>query len=107
MREFNDFNLEEINRVLDKQRDPYRKEIGDRVAILDFSSCTHFNGRPLDYDHETDEMCFNFNTELIVIETGQNYVYDVQYTKYKQNIVIVNTLTNMKFRISSGHVKLK
>jgi hypothetical protein len=106
--DFNNFNLEEINQVLDeKHRDPNRKEIGDRVSIIDFSSCTYLNGAELDYDLEDDVMVFNFNTELIVIETGQKHIYDVQYTKYTQNLVIVNTLTNMKFRISSGHVTFK
>jgi hypothetical protein len=105
--DFNNFNLEEINQVLDeKHRDPNRKEIGDRVSIIDFSSCTHINGRPLDYDLDSDEISFNFNTELIVIETGQTIIYDAYYTKYRQNLVIVNPFTNKKYRISSGHVKL-
>ncbi len=106
--DFSNFNLEEINTVLDeKHRDCYRKEIGDRVSVIEFSSCTHLNGRPLDYDLEADEINFNFNTELIVIETRQQHVYDAYYTKYRQNLVIVNTLTNKQFRISSGHVTLK
>ena len=91
----------------EKHRDTNRKEIGDRVSIIDFSSTTLMNGRPLDFDHEDDEMVFNFNTELIVIATGQTYIYDAYYTKYTQNLIVVNTLTNMKFRICSGHVTLK
>ena len=102
------FNLEEINRVLDeKHRDPHPKDIGDRVRILEFSSTTFLNGDPLDYELDEDEMVFNFNSELIVIETRQDCTYDAYYTKYRQDLVIVNPLTNKKYRISSGHVTLK
>ena len=102
------FNMDELNQVLDnlKYRDPYRKEVGDRITILDYSSCTHMNGQPLDYEHD-EEMTFNFITEFIVIETGCKYVYDAYFTKYKQNLIIVNPLTNKRYRINSGHVQLK
>ena len=100
------FNLDEINQVLDSNRDPYRKEIGDRVDILDYSSCTHMNGRPLDSEQD-EEMQFNALTYFIVIETGCDYVYDAYFTKYRQNLVIVNPHTNNRYRINSGHVKLK
>ena len=102
------FNMDELNQVLDnlKHRDPYRKEIGDRVQILDYSSCTHMNGQPLDYEND-EEMSFNFVTEFIVIETGCDYLYDAYFTKYKQNLIIVNPLTNVRYRISSGHVKVR
>lgn len=101
------FNLEEINEVLDnKYRDPYPKEIGDRVVIIDFSSVTHINGRELDFE-EDDEMNFNFVTEFIVIETRQNYQHDAYYKTYRQDLVIVNPLTNKRYRINRGHVTLK
>jgi hypothetical protein len=102
------FNTEEINEVLDnpKYRDPERKEIGDRVIILDYSSCTHLNGQELDSEQD-EEMQFNMMTYFIVIETQQNYQHDAFYTKYKQDLVIVNPLTKKKFRINSGHVKIK
>jgi len=105
---FEDFNLDELKEVLDKKhRDTATKELGDRVNIIDFSSCTHLNGRPLDYDLEGDEMDFNFATELIVIATRQNINYDAYYVTYRQDLVVVNALTNKKFCISSGHVTLK
>ena len=108
MREFDDFNLNELKEVLDKKhRDTAIKEIGDRVNIIDYSSCTHLNGRPLDYELDDDEMCFNFNTELIVIATRQNINYDTYYVTYRQDLVVVNTLTNKKYCINSGHVTLK
>lgn len=102
------FNLDELNEFLDnlRYRDPYRKEIGDRVSVLDFSSCTHMNGRPLDYEFD-EQMSFNYVTEFIVIETGCDYSYDAYFTKYKQNLIIFNPLTNMRYRINSGHVQLK
>jgi len=105
--DFNDlFNYDEINEILDDSRDPYRKVIGDRVVIMDYSSCTHLNGLPLDFEDD-DEMNFNFITEFIVIETGCLHVYNAYYKTYKQDLIVVNALTNKKYRINSGHVKLK
>jgi hypothetical protein len=102
------FNLEEINEVLDniQYRDTERKEIGDRVMILDYSSCTHLNGLELDSEAD-EEMQFNSMTYFIVIETRQNYTFDAYYAKYRQDLIIVNPLTNMKYRINSGHVQIK
>jgi len=100
------FNLDEINEVLDnKHRDPYSKEIGDRVSILDFSSVTHMNGLELDLEDD-DKMNFNFITEFIVIETRQNYQHDAYFKKYRQDLVIVNPITNTRFRVNRGHVKI-
>lgn len=101
------FNLEEINEVLDnKNRDPYVKEVGDRVSIIDFSSTTHMNGLELDSEHD-EEMTFNTMTFFIVIQTRQNYHHDAYYKKYRQDLVIVNPITNKQYRINSGHVTLK
>jgi hypothetical protein len=100
------FNLEELDAVIASNRDPDRKEVGDRVVIIDYSSTTHLNGNELDIELD-DDFDLNFNTELIVIETRQNHIYDSGYSSYKQNLVVVNSLTNKQFRINSGHVKLK
>ena len=102
------FNLEEISKVMeDKNRDTEKKELGDRVNIIDFSSCTHIDGRPLDYDLEDDEMVFNFTTELIVIATREDTVYDAYYVQYLQDTIVFNPLTNKRFRINSGHLTLR
>ena len=102
------FDQDELNDLLEnlKHRDPYRKQVGDRVTILDYSSCTHMNGLPLDYEQD-EEMSFNFITTFIVIETGLKHRYEAYYTSYKQDLVIVNPLTNKRYRIISGHVQLK
>ena len=100
------FNLDEIDEIINGNRDPYRKEMGDRVTILDYSSCTHMNGMELDSE-EDEQMQFNAMTYFIVIETRQNYVYDAYYKKYRQDLIIVNPCTNVRFRINSGHVRLK
>ena len=106
--ENNLFSSEEINEVLDnlQYRDTERKEIGDRVSILDYSSCTHMNGKELDGEQD-EEMQFNMLTYFIVIETRQNYKFDAYYTIYRQDLIIVNPLTKVKYRINSGHVKIK
>ena len=106
--DFGGFNLEELNEVLDNldYRDPERKEVGDRVDILDYSSVTHMNGRELDSEQD-EEMQFNMMVYFIVIETGQRYVHDAYYTKYRQDLIIVNPHTNLKYRVNSGHVKIR
>ena len=63
------------------------------------------NGLELDFE-EDDEMNFNFITEFIVIETRQNYQHDTYYKKYRQDLVIVNPITNKRYRINRGHVKI-
>jgi len=102
------FNLEEINEVLDniKYRNTQRKEIGDRVMILDYSSVTHMNGRELDNEQD-EEMQFNSTVYFIVIADRQNYKFDAYYTIYRQDLIIVNPFTKVKYRVNSGHVKLK
>ena len=106
--ENNLFNLEEINDVLDniKYRNIERKEIGDRVTLLDYSSVTHMNGRELDSELD-EEMQFNTLTYFIVIQDRQRIEYDALYTKFNQDLIIVNPLTRVMFRVISGHVKLK
>jgi hypothetical protein len=104
---FDMFDQEEIYEALTKARDlnTDRKEIGDRVYILNYSSCTHLNGRPLDAEQD-EEMTFNSLTHFIVIETRQDRIYDAYYYKYKQDLIVVNPITNIKYMMSSGHVKL-
>ena len=104
--ENNLFSQEEINEVLDNNRDPYRKEIGDRVNILDYSSCSHMNGRDLDSEQD-EEMQFNSMSYFIVVNDRQRYLFDAYFTKFNQDLIIVNPLTNVHFRINSGHVQLR
>ena len=104
--ENNLFDQEELNAVLDNNRDPYRKEIGDRINIVDYSSCTHMNGMELDSEAD-EEMQFNNLTYFIVINDRQRYNYDAYYTKFNQDLVIVNPITNVQFRVNSGHVQLR
>lgn len=99
------FDLDELNNMLDQNLDPEFKEVGDRVQITDFSSCSHMNGRELDFEDD-DEMTFNFITTFVVAQNRQTYTYDAYYKKYRQSLVIANPLTNKQYRISSGHVKL-
>ena len=102
--EFDDlFNLDEINEAIhEKFRDPNVKEIGVRVAIIDYSSVTREDGSHID---ESDEdMQFNPDMYFIVIEKHCRSEYDAYYTKYNQDLVIVNSQTNMEYRVTSGHV---
>lgn len=100
------FSQDEINSILDNNRDPYRKEIGDRVNILDYSSCSHMDGNELDSEAD-EQMQFDAMTYFIVIETRQKCFYDAYYTKYNQDLIIVNPFTKVQYRIGSGHVQLR
>ena len=104
--ENNLFDQDEINAILDNNRDPYRKEIGDRVNILDYSSCTHMNGRELDSEQD-EQMQFNSMTYFIVIQDRQRHEFDAYYVKFNQDLIIVNHFTNVRFRVNSGHLQLR
>lgn len=107
MQDFNKlFNPDEIYLVQDEHRDPCRKEIGDRVDIMDFSSCTHLNGREL-CEAQDEQMQFDRLVYFIVIATHQNHSFDAYFRTYKQNLVIVNPHNDLQYRINSGHVKLR
>jgi len=104
MKDYNDlFNHNEIEDVLhDKHREKERKEIGDRVGVIDFSSVTRLDGSHID---ELDEdMQFNVLIYFIVIETRQRHPYSAGWMNYNQDLVIVNPRNKMQYRAFSGHV---
>ena len=106
MEDFNDlFNLDEINKVVDEKfRDNVAKDIGDRVQVIDYSSVTRSDGS--DIDELDEDMQFNADIYFVVIKTDEKVLYDAKYTKYVQDLVIVNPQTNMEYRVNSGHVTL-
>lgn len=99
------FNLDEVNDVIqDKFRDTEVKEIADRVQIIDYSSVTRIDGS--DIDELDEDMQFDADIYFIVIKTQEKHPYDAVFTKYNQDLVIVNSYTNMEYRVASGHVTL-
>jgi len=102
---FEEFNLDEVNKVVDEKfRDPATKDIGDRVQVIDYSSVTRSDGS--DIDELDEDMQFNADIYFVVIKTHENVLYDAKYTKYRQDLVIVNPQTSMEYRVNSGHVTL-
>ena len=99
------FNLHEVNDVIDKKfRDTEVKEIGDRVQIIDYSSVTRIDGSHID---ELDEdMQFDADIYFIVIKTREKSLFDAVFTKFNQDLIIVNSQTNMEYRVTSGHVTI-
>ena len=84
-------------------RDLMRKDVGDRVNVIDFSSLSHKNKTPLDaMDIET----LDFNTYFLVIETNNKVLFKTENNEYVQDLVIVDMQTKKQYRIISGHVKL-
>ena len=100
MEDYSQFDTNELNEVLEANRDPYRKEIGDRVQVIDFSSVTDLNGE------DPDNTVVNFNTKLIVIATNQTQYHDALFKQYLQNMIVVCPVTNKQYRVNSGHLKL-
>lgn len=102
---FEKFNLDEVNEVIGQNfRNTDTKDIGDRVQIIDYSSVTRSDGTHID---ELDEdMQFDADIYFIVIKTREKHLYDAVFTKYNQDLVIVNSYTNMEYRVTSGHVML-
>lgn len=98
------FELSEIREFFnDKYRDKVKKEIADRVTVLDYSSASHLNGVELEcYDFEELDNDMYF----IVIEVNQKAELKTKFAVYNQDIVIVNPRNNKQYRIMSGHTKL-
>lgn len=99
------FELNEIEQVLEENHDLDKKEIGDRVICMDFTTITRLDGS--DFDESDTQMQFNSNIYLIVIADKQKSHYDSAFAIYNQDLIIVNPKTNIKYRAFSGHVKLK
>jgi hypothetical protein len=93
-----------IQKFLDyKYRDTVKKEIGDRINVVDFSSVTHVNGDELEpEEYDTDD---NIQT-FMVIETNQKYQFRSCHKTYSQNLIIVNLKDKKQYRVNSSHVKL-
>jgi hypothetical protein len=99
------FDNEEIEKVLHEQhRDTVTKEIGDRVAVIDFSSITRHDGSDIAYD---EDMVFDDFMYFVVIETRQNSPYKCGILNYNQDVVIANPKNNMIYRAFSGHLTIK
>lgn len=90
--------LEEI-----RLRDHSRKDIGDKINVINFSSVSHINGDDLD---TMDLEGLDFNTYFLVIQTNCRVLFKTEYHEYKQDLVIADMQTKKQYRVMSGHVKL-
>jgi hypothetical protein len=98
------FNINDIGQHINcVDLDYDKKVIGDRVQVIDYSSVSHRNGLPLEWQdfEELDGL-----TVFIVIETSKKVQYKAQYNTYIQDVVIVNTKLNKQYRVMSNHLKL-
>ena len=103
------FSDEEIRRVLNKSNktidefiDNDRKEIGDRVKVIDYSSMSYIDNQ---FEHDDYD---NIDTDAyyVVCEIRQKNVLNTKISSYKQDLIIANPLTKILFKIGSKHVKL-
>jgi hypothetical protein len=95
--------LRENNRPLKIVNNTERKEIGDRVIVLDYSSASHLDGESLDVqDFESIDETNLMNNYYIVIETGRR----ISFKHYVQDVIIANPRTNEQFRIASRHLRI-
>jgi hypothetical protein len=80
-----------------------KKEIGDRVEVIDYSSVTNENGEEFEGD---DYNNVEFNMMFIVIETNLRNQYKTTFVTYQQDLIIVDPKTKRKYRVSSNHVRV-
>ena len=80
-----------------------KKEIGDRVEVIDYSSVTNENG---DEFEGNDYNNVDFDMTFIVIETNLKNQYKTTFVTYIQDLIIVNPITKIKYRVSSNHVRV-
>lgn len=99
------FELNEIEAVLEEHYDLAKKEIGDRVICNDFTTVTRLDEN--DFNLIDNEIQFDADIYLIVIATNQNHRYDSGFAIYYQDLIIANPKTKIQFRAYSGHVSLK
>jgi hypothetical protein len=109
MENFDDlFNEDEVDRILSKSGKQFnknitvdfnRKEIGDRVKILDYPSATYENGKYLCHDSLYDYY-------IVIADKQNNSTISTHGVTYRQDLLIANPKTNEIFRIATKHVKL-
>lgn len=78
------------------------KQVGDIITITDYSAVTS------DADtNEIDDDVINIMDEFIVIEINQNNYFKHKYMTYKQDLVVVNRRTSVKYRTPSYFTRIK
>jgi hypothetical protein len=89
--------LKKIQKIIRKNTDHTKMEIGDRVIPWDGSSLTDIDGNKY---YVIDEP-FISTKYWIVVDNNLNILYN----DYIQDLIICNPITNQMFRISSAGVK--
>lgn len=102
--------LENFGQLIDNINNPTpteitdftKKEIGDRVVIIDYSSVTkkHRTSQRTDKIDEVNNIDY-----FIVVEINLDHRYVSEYITYIQDMVIVNPITKDSYRICSRHTK--
>lgn len=78
-----------------------KKDVGDRVSIIDYCSLSNiFENKPID-DGEVDAVPF-----FIIIDINLKHKYTLNNITYIQDIIIANPRTKKCYRIASQHTKL-
>ena len=98
------FNIDDIMPFIQcSEVDNSKKEIGDRVQVLDYSGVSHKNGLPLDFGDADDLDGF---TVFIVIDTNKIVKFKTIFGDFIQDILMVDTKTNMQYWAVSKHLKI-
>lgn len=102
-----EFNIEEIlGRITDRNVDYgsldwTRKEIGDRVLVINQKSISNINHENPVEDFELIE-----SQTFIVIDININYKYNVDNITHIQDIIIAEPKSKKTYRVSSYHLSL-
>jgi hypothetical protein len=100
--------LNKNNKTIDEFIDNNKKEIGDRVVVIDYSSMSHID---CEFEYDDYERLADLKPDdfYVVCYTGQKNVLKKSYTStpvYKQDLIIADPKTKTLFKISSKHVRL-
>lgn len=94
--------LNKSNKTIDELIDHDRKEIGDRVKVIDYSSMSYMDAQ---FEHD-DYDKINTDDYYVVCDIYQKNVLNTRLSSYKQDLIIANPRTKVLFKIGSKHVRL-
>jgi len=104
MKFWNNMELREIqNMVGNKFIDTQKKEIGDRVMIIDTSSVS---GIAAELDAMDYQDLIDADNKFIVIANREKAIYHSYFQDYAQDLIIVDTKSNIQYRVISNHVRV-
>ena len=103
------FDDDEIRKVLKLDKKPVKgyvdfnkKDVGDRVKIIDYSSMSYIDNQFDDVDYDI----INTKCYYVVCDTKLKNILNTNFSTYIQDLIIANPITKILYKINSRHVKI-